>query len=180
MFDFKEHFIISRFLRFGQVCLAALIGIMIIFPPATAEANFFDTIKDIYHLPSDVENLQNQYEEAKKSYEETKQQLETQKQQLVDQSQKLEEQSKQLLEEAQKARETEEQLTGQNKELQDQNNELQTRLQVMEETVSSKDKWIHRIKVTGITLVSLVVLYFLLGRLFRVFIWKRNNKNRAH
>jgi septal ring factor EnvC (AmiA/AmiB activator) len=172
MFNLKDHSLRSRFLWFGQVCLAVLIGIILIFPPATAEANFFDTIKDIYHLPKDVENLQNQYEEAKKSYDETKQQVEDQKQQL-------EEQKNQLLESTRKAKETEDQLTQQNKELQDHNNELQTRLQAMEESVSSKDKWIHRIKVTGITLVSLVVLYFVLGRLFRVFIWRRNKK-RVH
>jgi septal ring factor EnvC (AmiA/AmiB activator) len=172
MFNFKDHSICSRFVWFGQVCIAALIGIVLLLPPATAEANFFDTIKNIYNLPKDVENLQSQYEEAKKSYDETKQQV-------ADQKLQLEEQRKQLLEEAQKARDTEEQLTQQNKVLQNNNNELQTRLQAMEETVSSKDKWIHRIKVTGITLVSLVVLYFILGRLFRVFIWRRNNKNRV-
>jgi DNA repair ATPase RecN len=159
----------ARMLGFGQVLIAILAGIILLFPTSNVEANFFDTIKDIYHLPQDVQNLQNQYDEAKKSYEDTKQQVEEQKQQL-------DVQSKQLLESIQKAQETEKQLTQQNKELQDHNSELQIRLQAMEETVSSKDKWIHRIKVTGITLVSLVVLYFVLGRLFRVFIWRRNNK----
>jgi hypothetical protein len=172
MSNFKDHPIRSRFLWFGQVCIAALIGIVLLLPISTAEANFFDTIKDIYNLPKDVENLQKQYEEAKKSYDETKQQVEEQKQLLEDQK-------NQLLAASQKALETEKRLAQQNKELQDHNDELLTRLQAMEETVSSKDKWIHRIKVTGITLVSMVVLYFVLGRLFRVVIWRRNNR-RVH
>jgi septal ring factor EnvC (AmiA/AmiB activator) len=169
---FKKQRKSARMLWFGQVMIIAMVWIGFQFHASIAEANFFDTIKDIYNLPKDVENLQKQYEEAKKSYDETKQQVEEQRQQLEDQS-------KQLLESVQKAQETEERLAQQNKELQDHNDELLTRLQAMEETVSSKDKWIHRIKVTGITLVSMVVLYFVLGRLFRVVIWRRNNR-RVH
>lgn len=169
MTNTKNRPLYSWFLRIGQLGIAILLGVLLLFPVPTAEANFFDTIKDIYHLPKDVENLQKQYEEAKKSYDETKQQVEEQKQQMK-------EQKNQLIEEARKARETEDRLTQQNQELQDHNKELQTRLQTMEETVSSKDKWIQRIKVTGITLVMMVLLYYILGRLFRVFIWRRNNK----
>jgi septal ring factor EnvC (AmiA/AmiB activator) len=170
MINSKNRPLHAWILRFGKLSIAILIGVVLISPIPTAEANFFDTIKDIYHLPKDVQNLQNQYEEAKKSYDETKQQVEDQKQQL-------EEQKAQLIAAAQQARKTEEQLTQQNQELQAHNSELQTRLQTMEEVVSSKDKWIQRIKVAGITLVSLVLLYFILGRLFRVFIWRRNNRS---
>jgi septal ring factor EnvC (AmiA/AmiB activator) len=149
----------------GQVLLAVLIGIVFVISAPAAEANFFDTIKDIYHLPQDVENLQKQYEDTKQSFEDTKQQVEEQKQQLLAASKK--------------AQETEDRLTQQNKQLQENNDTLQTRLQLMEETVNIKDKWIQRFKAIGITLVSLIILYFALGRLFRVFIWRRNNRSQA-
>jgi septal ring factor EnvC (AmiA/AmiB activator) len=154
----------SRKQWLGQVLLAALIGIVCFFPVSIAKANFFDTIKNIYNLPKDVENLQKQYEEAKKSYDETK---------LL-----VEEQKQQLLEVTRKAQETEDRLIAQNKELQANNDAFKTRIKAMEEAVSSKDKWIQRIKTTGITLVVLVVLYFVIGRVFRVMIWRRNKRVR--
>jgi septal ring factor EnvC (AmiA/AmiB activator) len=157
-----DHRTPSRMQWLGHVLLAALIGMVFLFPVSTVNANFFDTINNIYNLPKDVGNLQKQYEETKKSYDETKQQVEEQKQML--------------LEATRKAQETEDRLIAQNKELQAHNEALQTRVQAMMEAVSSKDKWIYRIKATGITLMVLLVLYLVMGRVFRVMIWRRNNK----
>jgi septal ring factor EnvC (AmiA/AmiB activator) len=159
----KELRLRSHLLFIGQVLAAVLFMILFLFPASTAEANVMDKIKGLYDLPGDVESL-------KKQYENTKQQLE-------DQKAKLEEQKDKLADTMQKAKETEDRLTSRNNQLQEENKTLQTRLQDMEQSViQAKNKRVHQLKIAVITITSLMVLYFVLGRLFRYLIWQRNKK----
>jgi regulator of replication initiation timing len=97
-------------------------------------------------------DLPGDVDQLKKQYEDTKQQLE-------DQKAKLEEQ------------------IHRNSQLQDENKTLQTRLQDMEQSViQAKNKRVQQFKIAAITIASLIILYFMLGRLFRYLIWQRNKK----
>ncbi|MEW9701168.1 hypothetical protein [Paenibacillus sp. SI8] len=119
---------------------------------STVHANWLDRVKDIYQLPENVEQIQ-------KDYEATKQQLQEQKDKLS--------------EAVQRSQDTEERLLAQNQLLQKENEELQERLRAMEQLALEKDKRSHRIMVMVLTASALVVFYFVLGRMFRFIVWRR-------
>jgi regulator of replication initiation timing len=97
-------------------------------------------------------DLPGDVENLKKQYEDTKQQLEDQKARLEEQIDR-------------------------NNQLQEENQTLQSRLQDMEQSViQAKNKRAHQFKIAAITIASLIVLYFILGRLFRYLIWQRNKR----
>ena len=173
-FAFNDIFTNNRTIlkgRKSRLILVVLMGITLMFPISQVKANvILDRILDIYQLPGNVENLQKQYEETKQQYEETKQKFTETKQQM-------EEQKEKLLETTRKALETEQLLLNQNRQLESNNKVLQERVKVMEQLVQAKDKRFRLYKNIAITLIALLILYFLGGRLFRVLIWQRNKRN---
>ncbi|MEC0232676.1 hypothetical protein [Paenibacillus alba] len=138
----------------GIGLLVILIGFM--YPASAAQASWLDRIKDIYELPENVQQIQ-------KDYEATKQQLEDQKDKLS--------------ETIQRSRETEEKLLGQNDALKKENEQLQERLKAMEQVALDKDKRNKKILYMAVTAVLLVVLYFVLGRVFRFIVWRRQKRH---
>ncbi|NQX71077.1 hypothetical protein HQN90_33630 [Paenibacillus alba] len=138
----------------GIGILVILIGFM--YPASAAQASWLDRIKDIYELPENVQQIQ-------KDYEATKQQLEDQRDKLS--------------ETIQRSKETEEKLLGQNDALKKENEQLQERLKAMEQVALDKDKRNKKILYMAVTAVLLVVLYFVLGRVFRFIVWRRQKRH---
>jgi predicted PurR-regulated permease PerM len=134
----------------GYVIGVLVIGIGLMIPTTVAHASWLDRVKDIYQLPENVEQIQ-------KDYEATKQQLEEQKDKLS--------------ETIRHSQETEE-----NEALQKENELLQERLKVMEQVALDKEKRNRKITNMVIAVVLLIVLYFVLGRVFRYVVWRRQKR----
>lgn len=141
---------------FGKGLSVLMIVTAFMYPASEAQASWLDRVKDIYQLPENVEQIQ-------KDYEATKQQLEAQKEKLS--------------EAVQHSQETEKRLLGQNEALKKENEQLQERLKGMEQVVLDKDKRNRKITYMVMTAALLILLYFMLGRLFRFIVW-RNQKRR--
>ncbi|CAN7225270.1 hypothetical protein LJR153_000845 [Paenibacillus sp. LjRoot153] len=139
----------------GQAVVVLVILLGLLYPAPSAHASWFDRIKDIYQLPSNVEQIQ-------KDYEDTKQQLEEQKDKLS--------------EAVRQSQEIEDRLLSQNEALKKDNEQLQERLKAMEQVALDKDKRNRKIIYMIITAAALVVGYFLLGRVFRFFVWQRRKR----
>lgn len=140
---------------YGQAMgiLVILIGLM--YPAPAAHASWVDRVKEIYQLPSNVEQIQ-------KDYEVTKQQLEEQKDKLS--------------EAVKQSQEIQDRLLSQNDVLKKDNEQLQERLKAMEQVALDKDIRNRKITYMVITAAALVVGYFLLGRVFRIIVWRRKKR----
>ncbi|MDD9272231.1 hypothetical protein ACFPES_34975 [Paenibacillus sp. GCM10023248] len=134
------------------VTLFICIGLM---NPSSAEASWLDRVKDIYQMPENIEQIQ-------KEYETTKQQLEEQKDQLAETIRRSEETEAKLLE--------------QNEQLVNENKQLQERLRVMEQAALDKERRNRKITNMAVAAAALVVLYFVLGRVFRYMVWRRQKR----
>ncbi|NOV04640.1 hypothetical protein [Paenibacillus planticolens] len=134
--------------------LVIVIGFM--FPVSAAHASWLDRVKEIYELPENMQQIQ-------KDYEATKQQLEEQKDKLS--------------ETIRHSQETESKLLQQNETLQKENQLLQERLKTMEQVALDKEKRNRKITNMIIAAVLLVVLYFILGRVFRYVVWRRQKRH---
>ncbi|OAS13190.1 hypothetical protein [Paenibacillus oryzisoli] len=139
----------------GQAVVVLVILFSLLYPAPAAHASWLDRIKDIYQLPSNVEQIQ-------KDYEATKQQLEEQKDKLS--------------EAVKQSQEIQDRLLSQNEALKKDNEQLQERLKAMEQVALDKDKRNRKITYMVITTAALVVGYFLLGRVFRFFVWQRRKR----
>lgn len=133
--------------------LVILFGFM--YPASAVQASWLDRVKDIYQLPENVEQIQ-------KDYEATKQQLEDQKDKLS--------------EAIRHSQETEERLLGQNETLKRENEHLQERLKAMEQVALDKEKRNRKLTYMAVTAVLLVLFYFVLGRVFRFIVWRRQKR----
>ncbi|NRF93922.1 hypothetical protein HQN89_23590 [Paenibacillus frigoriresistens] len=131
--------------------LIILFGFM--YPASAVQASWLDRVKDIYQLPENVQQIQ-------KDYETTKQQLEDQKDKLSEAIRHSQE----------------ERLLGQNETLKRENEQLQERLKAMEQVALDKDKRNRKLTYMAVTAVSLVVFYFVLGRVFRFIVWRRQKR----
>ncbi|MGO4495304.1 hypothetical protein AB4114_05260 [Paenibacillus sp. 2RAB27] len=141
--------------RFGRAIGVLIIIVGFMYPTPAAHASWLDRVKEIYQLPSNVEQIQ-------KDYEATKQQLEEQKDKLS--------------EAVRQSQEIEDRLLSQNEALKKDNEQLQERLKAMEQVALDKDKRNRKITYMVITAAALVVGYFLLGRVFRFFVWQRRKR----
>ncbi|WNR45171.1 hypothetical protein [Paenibacillus roseipurpureus] len=146
---------IRNMARKGQagMVLISLIGLLYAAP--VAHASLLDRVKDIYQLPGHVEQIQKDYEATK--------------QELADQKDKLAEAVKQ-------SQEIEDRLLRQNEDLKKDNAQLQERLKAMEQIARDKDQRNRKILYMVITAAALVVGYFLLGRVFRLIVWRRQKR----
>jgi TolA-binding protein len=142
---------VQRTYAVGRV-LVILVVILGLMAPSTAEASWLDRVKDIYQMPENIEQIQ-------QDYESTKQQLEDQKDKLA--------------ETIRRSEETEEKLLNQNEQLLKENEQLQERLKVMEQAALDKEQRNRKITNMVIVAAMLVVLYFVMGRVFRYVVWRR-------
>ncbi|MNQ81745.1 hypothetical protein D3C85_967790 [compost metagenome] len=139
----------------GQAVVVLMISIGFLYLAPTAQASLLDQVKGIFQLPSNVEQIQ-------KDYESTKQQLEEQKDKLS--------------EVVRQSQEVQDRLLSQNEALKQDNEQLQERLKAMEQIALDKDKRNQKITYMVITAAALVVGYFLLGRVFRIIVWRRKKR----
>jgi septal ring factor EnvC (AmiA/AmiB activator) len=146
----KVHYINGK--RIGQAVLVIAVLAATLHPFSTAEAGILDRAKDIYRLPEQVNSMEKEYEAVKLQ---------------------LQEQQDKLAETVRQSKETEERLIAQNKQLLEQNEALQKSLQAAEKSTQERQAQTRRLTIMGITVVILVVGYFLSGRLIRVAVWRR-------
>jgi CHASE3 domain sensor protein len=145
----------TRRARYGQALLAIGIAAALLQPYSTAEAGLLDRVKDIYQLPEQLEGIQ-------KEFDSTKQQLEEQKDKLA--------------ETMRQSKEAQDRLIAQNKQLLEQNEALQSRIQAMEQTALDKNARTRKITTIAVTAVILVIGYFVLGRVLRITVWRRQKR----
>lgn len=146
---------IRKMAMIGQVMVVCISLIGFQYAAPTANASLLDRVKDIYQLPGHVEQIQ-------KDYEATKQELEVQKDKLA--------------EAVKQSQEIENRLMRQNEDLKKDNAQLQERLKAMEQIALDKDKRNRKIIYMVVTAAALVVGYFLMGRVFRLIVWRRQKR----
>lgn len=145
-----------RSFRIGLIVFVlTLIAVNCAYSAPAAASGWLDRFKDIYQLPDNVEQIQ-------KDYEATKQQLEEQKDKLS--------------EAMRRSQETEERLLAQNQALLQENDQLQKRLQAMEQLALDKEARNRKIAYIVSAAIALLVLYFVLGRVVRLIVWRRQRK----
>ncbi|WP_028550214.1 hypothetical protein [Paenibacillus sp. UNC451MF] len=142
--------------RLGQALLSIGITAALVHPFTTVEAGVLDRVKDMYQLPEHVESIQKEFDATK---------------------QQLEEQRNKLAESVQQSREAIDLLNAQNKQLLEQNEALQSRIQMMEQTSLDKKAQTRKITSIALTVIFLIIGYFLIGRLIRILVWRRQNSN---
>lgn len=142
--------------RIGRVFMTLGLTAALLQPYTTAEAGVLDRVKDMYQLPEHVESIQ-------KEFDATKQQLEEQKNKLA--------------ETVQQSKEAMDMLQSQNKQLMEQNEALVNRIQLMEQTELDKKLQSRKMTTIVITGLLLIIGYFVIGRLIRILVWRRQRSN---
>ncbi|MFB6364217.1 coiled-coil domain-containing protein [Paenibacillus elgii] len=138
----------------------AFLFLLLTLPWPVAQAGFLDRVKDIYDMPEQIGQLQNQYNETKQELERNREQLET----TLKRSEEAAEQYKA----------TEQRLKEENSELRSRNEQLEQLIRRLEEAEQASAKRTRQIVRTALTGVLLVVLYFVLMRVIRLVVWRRN------
>ena len=138
-------------------------GLLLLFvlPLPSVEAGFVERIKDIYGLPEQLGQLQEQYDETKQALEQSRVQLEETLQRSEDAVQRYQEAQEQLLKE--------------NEQLRERNTQLEQLIARLEDAERAKAARTRQIVTTAMTAAGLVLLYFVLTRLIRVAVWRRNH-----
>lgn len=144
------------YLRIG---IAGLL-LLVVLPVSTAQAGFVDRIKDIYGMPEQLGQLQEQYNYTKQALEQNLAQLE--------------ETLKQSEEAARRYQETEDRLLQENEQLRSRNERLEELIGRWEAAERSQERRTRQVVATAMTAAGLVLLYFVLTRLVRVAVWRRN------
>lgn len=143
-------------IKAGTACLFLLLTL----PWPVAEAGFLDRVKDIYDMPEQIGQLQDQYNETKQELERNREQLETT--------------LKRSEEAAQQYKATEQRLMEENRELRSRNEQLEQLIRRLEEAEQANAQRTRQIIRTALTGVLLIVLYFVLMRVIRLAVWRRN------
>jgi len=129
---------------------SAVLSCLLFFGPVSqAQAGWFDWMKGISEVPSDVDQLKSKYEEMEQS--------------LLDTQQRYQEMTSQL--------------NAENEALRLQNEQLTQRLLLLEEQELQQKQRTSRITTMILTGAGLLVLYFILTRIMRVFVWRRHSSN---
>ncbi|UUZ79820.1 hypothetical protein LJK88_32905 [Paenibacillus sp. P26] len=139
------------------VLVACALVLTLLQPVSTAQAGIVDRVKEMYQLPEQMESMQQEFEGAKR---------------------RLEEEKNKLAESVKQSSEALELLREQNKRLQDQNAALQSRIQMIEQAEAVQHAQRRNIMTIVITVLLLAIGYFLLGRLLRIAVWKRQKNER--
>ncbi|MBN3522304.1 hypothetical protein [Paenibacillus apiarius] len=129
--------------------LLLFFSMMFLVPSPSAHAGFLQKLSE---LPADFEQMKQQYEETRQSLEEAKRQSDAMQQQLQAENESLRQQNEQLLKRIDQW------------EQKDVEAKLQEKLQF------------RRIVITVCTGIGLVVLYIILTRVLRIFVWRRTLK----
>ncbi|MBD0383619.1 coiled-coil domain-containing protein [Paenibacillus sedimenti] len=141
--------------RIGKIVFVFVVLLICMVPAASIQASWLDRMKEIYQLPDNIEQIQKDYEATK---------------------QELDEQKDKLSEAIARSQETEERLLAQNQALQKENELLQHRLKAMEQLALDKENRNRKITYVAATAVGLLLFYFVLGRVFRFMVWRKNNQ----
>lgn len=148
------------------VKLTALVcSLMVLFitvPGPTAEAGFFDRIKDIYNTPEKISELEQQYLEAKEALAEQQEQLAESVQAAEEYAQKQQE----LLEQNEQFRQQNEQLIA-------QNTSLQTEMAQMQQ---QKKSFVRKLINTVIIFAAFIAAYIVSVRVWRYATWRKQRK----
>lgn len=135
--------------------IAFLILLLIVIPGPTAEAGFFDRIKDIYNTPEKISELEQQYLDAKQA--------------LVEQQEKLAE----SLRAAEEYARAQQELMDQNEQLSAQNASLQAEIEQIQQ---QKKSFVSRLINIGIIVAVIIAAYIISVRLWRYTTWRKQRK----
>ncbi|MCE5173586.1 hypothetical protein LQV63_30620 [Paenibacillus profundus] len=124
-------------------------SIMFLVPSPSAHAGFLQKLSE---LPADFDKMKQQYEETRQSLEDAKRQSDAMQQQLQAENESLRQQNEQLLQRIDQW------------EQKDVEAKLQEKLQF------------RRIMITVFTGIGLVLLYIIMTRVLRIFVWRRTMK----
>lgn len=141
----------------------------------TAEAGFFDRMKDIYDIPDRVEEIQQQYEATKQVMES---QIAEQRELLELSRQQAEElllHQEQLQQSNEYYREQNEQYREQTKMLAEENQNLLLQMELMEQ---KRKSLFQKLVITIGTLIGLFILYALSVRVWRFVVWRKQRRSR--
>lgn len=149
---------------------------------ATAEASFFDRMKDIYDIPERVEEMQQQYDATKQMMEsqiaEQRELLELSRQQaeeLLLHQEHLQQSNEYYREQNEQYREQNEQYREQTKMLAEENQNL---LLQMELTEQNRKSFFQKMIITIGALIGLFILYGLSIRVWRFVVWRKQERRR--
>ncbi|NIK80262.1 putative O-linked N-acetylglucosamine transferase (SPINDLY family) [Paenibacillus castaneae] len=131
-------------------------------PYPTADAGFFDRIKDIYNTPEKISELESQYLDAKAALAEQQQQLE----ESLQAAEEYARQQQELLEQNEKFRLQNEQLIAQNASLQAE----------VEKAKQDKQSFIRKFINTIIIIVAIFAAYIIALRVWRYLVWRKQTR----
>ncbi|RXZ84738.1 hypothetical protein EBB07_01595 [Paenibacillaceae bacterium] len=160
----------TSMLSYIFLCTAALWIISAFASAPPAEAGIFERIKSIYKIPAKVNEFRSQYDDLTSTVEGQKAELEATRQAAVDSVARFEEGQRKLQEQNNAYRQ-------QNEALQTQNELLAQRLELLEQEKESKDALIHKAITIAITLIGIILLYFVSMRVLRLTIWRREKRS---
>ncbi|MBJ6361442.1 hypothetical protein ACFOQM_09100 [Paenibacillus sp. GCM10012307] len=124
--------------------------------PATAEAGWFDRMRDIYKAPEKLEEFQESYENLIRQQQ---QELEAVRKEAVESSRRLAEEQRKWLAE--------------NERLAEQNRSLAERLAQLEEQEQGKSAFIRNMLTVSLAIAGILIAGFLAMRIVRILIWRR-------
>jgi hypothetical protein len=138
--------------------------------PIQAEAGIWDRMKSIYNAPEQLEEFQKSISEE---YERMQQTVDKQKAALEETRQEAKEAAERFKAEQQKWIAENERIQAEKKMLEERNRQLTERLENLEAEQSSRDALTRKLITIGLTALGMLLGYFILMRLFRFLIWKR-------
>lgn len=152
-----------------------------------AEASLWSRIKDIYTAPEKIDDFKEKYDNVVTELELQKQELDAARDEAAETLRRWNEQQQQWVAEQQRYEEQNELLKEQllnnnehintrNAELEQQNAALAERLALLEHQQQDKNALIHKIMMIVLTVLALLLAYFIAMRLIRILIWKRQNR----
>lgn len=164
-----------------------LAAIMLNWPAQPAEASLWSRIKDIYTAPEKIDDFKERYDDVVSKLELQKQELDAARGEAAETLRRWQEQQQQWVTEQQRYEEQNEMLKEQllsnnehfntrNAELEQQNAALAERLALLEHQQQDKNALFHKIMMAALTVLALLLAYFIAMRLIRILIWKRQNR----
>lgn len=135
-----------------------------------AQAGMLDRIKGIYEAPDQLDEMREQYNEMQSAYEE-------QQRQTMEALENTRIEAERLAVEQQRWQAENERVRQENAALEAQNQLLQERVALLEQQEASRQSWIDRVLRVTITVLCLLVGYFISVRIFRYIIWRSGRKN---
>jgi peptidoglycan hydrolase CwlO-like protein len=156
----------KKYYTLAIIIIAATVSLW----PLQAEAGIWDRMKDIYNAPEQLEEFQKalteEYERMQTTVDKQKAALEETREEAKAAAERFEAEQQMWLAEN-------ERIQAENKALQERNQQLTERLENLEAEQSGREALTRKLIMIGLSAIGMLFGYFILMRLFRFLIWKR-------